>query len=64
MPEFVGWVPADAAVAHSVQVRVPVSLSAPESEAARAIRRIASWGPIDHARTASAFYEKARKALR
>jgi flagellar biosynthesis protein FlhG len=63
-PEFVGWVPADAAVGHSVQVRVPVSLSAPESAAARAIREIASWGPIDHARTTSAFYEKARKALR
>jgi flagellar biosynthesis protein FlhG len=63
-PELVGWVPADPAVGHSVQLRIPVSLSAPESEAARSIHQIASWGPIDHARTASAFYDKARRALR
>ncbi len=63
-PEFVAWVPADPAVGHSVQLRIPVSLSAPESPAARAIQEVASWGPIDHARTASAFYEKARRALR
>jgi flagellar biosynthesis protein FlhG len=63
-PEFVGWIPADAAVAHSVQLRTPVTLSAPESQAARAIQEVASWGPIDHARTASAFYDKARRALR
>jgi len=63
-PEFVGWVPADPAVAHSVQLRVPVSLSAPDSESARAIHEIASWSPIDHARTPSSFYERARRALR
>ncbi len=63
-PEFVGWVPADPAVSHSVQVRVPVVIDSPESEAARSFARIAAWAPIDQARTASAFYEKARKALR
>lgn len=63
-PELIGWVPADPAVAHSVQLRVPVSLSAPDSEAARAIQEIAGWAPIDHARSASAFYDKARRALR
>lgn len=63
-PEWIGWVPADAAVAHSVQARVPVTLGSPESEAARAIQKIAGWAPIDHARTTSAFYERARKALR
>ena len=63
-PEYVGWVPADPAVAQSVQRRQPVTLSFPESAAAQAVGRIAAWGPIDHARTASAFYEKARRALR
>ncbi|MBK7876904.1 MAG: AAA family ATPase [Planctomycetes bacterium] len=63
-PEFIGWVPADEAVGRSVQVRVPVSLAEPESRAARAFANIASWGPIDHARTTSAFYDKARRALR
>lgn len=63
-PEYVGWVPADPAVGQSVQRRVPVTLSFPTSAAAQAIQRVAAWGPIDHARTTSAFYEKARKALR
>ena len=63
-PEYVGWVPADPAVAQSVQQRLPVSLSFPESAAAHAIGKVARWGPIDHARTASAFYDKARRALR
>lgn len=63
-PELVAWVPADAAVGRSVELRSPVTLSAPESEAARAIRGVAGWPPIDHARTASAFYERARRALR
>ncbi len=63
-PELIGWIPADPAVGHSVQLRVPVTLSAPESQAARSIQEVASWGPIDHARTASAFYDKARRALR
>ncbi len=63
-PEYVGWVPADPAVSQSVQRRVPVTLSFPTSAAAQAIQRVASWGPLDHARTTSAFYDKARKALR
>lgn len=64
VPDLVGWVPADPAIEHSVQARVPVTISAPESAAGQAIQRIASWDAIDHARTASAFYEKARRALR
>jgi flagellar biosynthesis protein FlhG len=63
-PEFVTWIPADPAVAQSVQQREPVTLSFPESPAARALQRVVAWAPIDHARTASAFYDKARKALR
>jgi flagellar biosynthesis protein FlhG len=63
-PEFVGWVPADQAVERSVQSRLPVCLGEPESDAAVAILEVAHWGPIDHARTARAFYEKARRALR
>ncbi|MCP3917578.1 MAG: MinD/ParA family protein [bacterium] len=63
-PEYIGWVPADPAVSHSVAKREPVTLSFPDSPSAKAIRQVASWAPIDHARTASAFYEKARKALR
>ncbi|MDA1267021.1 MAG: AAA family ATPase [Planctomycetota bacterium] len=63
-PELVGWVPADTAVAQSVQLREPVLLSFPESEAARALVKVAAWTPLEHARTTSAFYEKARRALR
>lgn len=63
-PEFVGWVPADPAVSQSVQQREPVTLSFPDSPAAKAIRTVTEWGPIDHARTTSAFYDRARRALR
>lgn len=63
-PELIGWVPADEAVSRSVQARKPVSLTEPESRAARAMAKVAEWGPIDVARTTSAFYERARKALR
>jgi len=63
-PELIGWVPADPAVPQAVQQRVPVVISYPESAAAQAIERVARWGPIDHARTSSAFYERARRALR
>lgn len=63
-PELVGWVPADEAVSRSVQARRPVSLTEPESRAARALAKVAEWGPIEVARTTSAFYERARKALR
>lgn len=63
-PEYVGWVPADPAVLQAVQARVPVVISQPDSAAAQSLERIARWGPIDHARTSSAFYERARRALR
>ncbi len=63
-PEFIGWVPVDPEVGQSVQRRVPVTLGAPNSAAAKAIGKIAEWTPIDHARTTSAFYDKARKSLR
>lgn len=63
-PEFIGWVPADEKVLRSIQERRPVCVSAPDSAAARAIGKIAAWGPIDTARTPRAFYDKARRALR
>jgi len=63
-PELVGWVPADPAVTRSVETRVPVALGEPDSEAARAIQSIATWAPIDHARSARPFFERARSALR
>jgi flagellar biosynthesis protein FlhG len=63
-PEWVGWIPADTAVARSVEARTPVSLLEPASEAARAIEVIADWGPIDHAKGARPFFERARAALR
>jgi len=63
-PELVGWVPADESVSRSVQARKPVCLTEPESRAARALAKVAEWGPIEVARTTSAFYERAGKALR
>jgi flagellar biosynthesis protein FlhG len=63
-PEYIGWVPQDEAVGRSVQSRSPVTLLEPASRAARALQRVSDWPPIDHARTTSAFYDKARKALR
>lgn len=63
-PEFIGWVPADDAVGRSVESRRPVSLLEPESPSARAFQGIAKWGPLDRARTSTAFYERARRALR
>ena len=63
-PEFIGWVPADEAVARSVQSRQPVTLTEPDSRAAKAFVRVSEWGPIEHALTTVAFYEKARRALR
>lgn len=62
-PEFVGWVPQDDAIARSVHARTPVALSEPASRAAQALRQISAWAPLDHARTATAFYERARRAL-
>jgi flagellar biosynthesis protein FlhG len=63
-PELVDWVPADHAVARSIELRRPVSLSAPDSEAARAMVRVSEWPPLDLARTSSAFYDRALRALR
>ena len=63
-PEYIGWVPQDDAVGRSVQARSPVTLLEPGSRAARAMQKVAEWGPLDHARTTSSFYDKARKALR
>ncbi len=63
-PELLGWVPADVAVGRSVEVRSPVVLSSPDCEAARAFQRLADWPALDLARTASAFYERAQRALR
>ena len=63
-PELIDWIPADEAVSKSVEHRVPVSKLLPDSEAARALQRIAEWPPLDLARTSSAFYERALRALR
>jgi len=63
-PEWIGWVPADPAVVHSVEARNPVALSDPHSPAAVALCCVAAWPPLDRARTSSAFYERARRALR
>lgn len=63
-PEWIGWVQADDAIIESVEARVPVTLRHPESQAARSISQIAEWGPLDHARTSSAFYDRALRALR
>lgn len=63
-PEFVGWVPYDPAVLRSVEARVPVALLEPESAAAQAIEGVARWAPIDEARGARAFFDRARAALR
>jgi flagellar biosynthesis protein FlhG len=62
-PEYVGWVPQDEAVARSIQARTPVAISEPKSPAALSLRRVAAWAPLDHARTATAFYDRARRAL-
>lgn len=63
-PEWIGWVPHDEAVGHSVQARQPVTLRDPESPAGRAIMRIADWQAIDEARVNGSFYDAARRALR
>ncbi|MEM6674326.1 MAG: AAA family ATPase [Planctomycetota bacterium] len=63
-PELIGWIPADPAIPQAVQMRQPAVLSYPESAASVAIERVAEWAPIDHARTAVPFYEKARRAMR
>ncbi|MEL6714165.1 MAG: hypothetical protein AAFP86_10350, partial [Planctomycetota bacterium] len=63
-PELIGWVPVDPAVPQAVQMRSPVTLSFPDCAAVEALERVAAWGPIDHARSATAFYDRARRALR
>jgi len=63
-PELIGWVPADPVISQAVQLRKPAVLSFPESAAAKAIGKVASWAPMDHARTTTPFYVKARRALR
>ncbi len=63
-PEFIGWVPQDRSVYASVQRRVPVCLGTPDSLAAEALRKVAAWDQLDHARTPRSFYERARRALR
>lgn len=63
-PELIGWVPADPVISQAVQLRKPAVLSFPESAAAKAITRVSAWGPMDHARTTTPFYVKARRALR
>ena len=63
-PEWIGWIQADEAIGRSVEARVPVTLSAPESPAAKALLEVSDWGPLDLARTSSAFYDRALRALR
>lgn len=63
-PEWIGWIPVDDAISQSVEARVPVILSAPSSPSAQALTSVAGWGPIDHARSARGFYERARRALK
>ncbi len=63
-PEWVGWIPADPAVQRSVEARVPVLLLEPASPSARAMSTVAEWGPIDHAKCARPFFDRARSALR
>lgn len=63
-PELIGWIPADPAVPQAVQMRKPAALSFPDCAAVKSMKRVAAWPPIDHARSAKPFYERARRALR
>ena len=63
-PEFVGWIPQDDAVVRSVNLRLPACLSDPDAAASRALLAVAAWDGLDCARTASAFFRRARRALR
>ena len=63
-PDWIGWVPADASVAESIEARSPVVLSHPKSAAAQAITTVARWGPIDYAKGTRPFFDGARNALR
>ncbi len=63
-PELIGWIPADLAIPQAVQMRKPAALSYPDCAAVKSMKRVADWPPIDHARSAQPFYERARRALR
>ena len=62
-PEWIGWIQADEAVGRSVEARLPVTLGEPDSPAACALREVARWNALEHARTSSAFYDRALRAL-
>jgi hypothetical protein len=47
-----------------VELRRPVTLLDPSAPASRALASVARWAPIDQARSARAFYERARMALK
>jgi flagellar biosynthesis protein FlhG len=63
-PDRIGTVPSDRAVAESVGLRLPVCLSEPSSPAGLALDAVARWPQLDVARSVTAFYERAVKALR
>lgn len=64
VPTRIGTVPADSAVSESVDARVPVCVFAPSSRAARGLTEVSRWPQIDIARSVTAFYERASRALR
>jgi flagellar biosynthesis protein FlhG len=63
-PEYIGWVPADRAITQSVQQRSPVTVSWPDSPAAKALQAVVTWSGLDLARGSQPFFQRARKALR
>ena len=63
-PEYIGWVPADRAITQSVQQRSPVTVSWPDSPAAKALQTVVTWSGLDLARGSQPFFQRARKALR
>ena len=63
-PEYIGWVPADRAITQSVQQRSPVTVSWPDSPAAKALQTVVTWTGLDLARGSQPFFQRARKALR
>jgi flagellar biosynthesis protein FlhG len=63
-PEWIGWVPTDEAVVRSIEARRPVTLLDPAAPASKSLSSVARWAPIDQARSARPFYERARAALK
>lgn len=63
-PELVTYVPADCEVSNSVERREPVATLSPASPAARAMVHVATWPPLEFARSTTGFYERALAALR